>query len=146
MWKKQINKSLKTDWKKSTLLLLKFSKNDLKNGKLNLKFIHSKEFNFNGKMYDIVEVIEEKDSVAYLCYLDIKEMLFISSLLGVNFKLENLLPLLPIIKIIQITNFEFENLFFEFKNLNYLISIKKYLKNIFYVNIIIEIKTPPPKN
>jgi hypothetical protein len=73
-------------------------------------------------------------------------MLFISSLLGVNFKLENLLPLLPIIKIIQITNFEFENLFFEFKNLNYLISIKKYLKNIFYVNIIIEIKTPPPKN
>jgi glycosyltransferase involved in cell wall biosynthesis len=39
MWKKQINKSLKTDWKKSTLSLLKFSKNDLKNGKLNLKFI-----------------------------------------------------------------------------------------------------------
>lgn len=144
-WKKQINKSLKADWKISTLSLLKFSKNDLKNGKLNIKFIHSKEFNFNGKMYDVVATNEEKDSIAYLCYLDIREMLYISSLLGVNFKFENFLPLLPIIKIIQISNFEFEKLTFEFKNLNYLISIKKILNNIFYLNIIIDIKTPPPK-
>lgn len=54
---------------KEELVLLKFSKSDLKQ----LKWKHSKEFEYDGSMYDIVDSIQSSDSISYWCWWDNKE-------------------------------------------------------------------------
>ena len=44
-----------------------------KETKTRLRWHHSREFEFNGQMYDIVETHERGDSVFYFCYTDHKE-------------------------------------------------------------------------
>jgi hypothetical protein len=38
-----------------------------------LRWIHSREFEYRGEMYDIVETIESKDSIRYICWWDHEE-------------------------------------------------------------------------
>jgi len=53
--------------------LLVFNKEDILNGKINFRWIHSREFKYNGDMYDIVKK-EEKDKKIFLhCINDTKE-------------------------------------------------------------------------
>lgn len=52
---------------KSELILLKFTQTEI-NTKLNWK--HSKEFEYNGKMFDIIEQETNGDTTSYLCWLD----------------------------------------------------------------------------
>lgn len=55
---------------KCELVLLKFSKTETTT---ELKWKHSKEFEFNNQMYDIVDKITTKDSVKYWCWWDHEE-------------------------------------------------------------------------
>lgn len=83
--KRAVKKEVK--WKmiagidKSELVLLKFSKAETST---KLKWKHSKEFEFNNQMYDVVDKITTKDSVKYWCWWDFEET-------RLNKQLDNLL-------------------------------------------------------
>lgn len=72
--KHQIKREVK--WKmiagidRSELVLLQFSIDESENL---LKWKHSKEFEYNGEMYDVVEKLEGKDSISYWCWWDHEE-------------------------------------------------------------------------
>ena len=55
---------------KSELVLLRFSKREIKE---KLDWEHSKEFKYEGEMYDVVEKTETSDSVSYWCWWDYEE-------------------------------------------------------------------------
>jgi len=55
---------------KDKLVVLKFSKSEFQK---NLHWKHTKEFEYNFKMYDIVESMIIKDSVYYYCWYDNEE-------------------------------------------------------------------------
>lgn len=55
---------------KDKLVHLKFNKTEVE--KL-LKWEHSKEFEYNNQMFDVVEVNETNDSIEYWCWWDNKE-------------------------------------------------------------------------
>lgn len=77
-WLQQRKRAVKKEvkWKmiagidKSELVLLKFSKSEIVS---KLKWKHSKEFEFNSQMYDIVDKVISKDSIQYWCWWDYKE-------------------------------------------------------------------------
>lgn len=72
--KKQVKREVK--WKiiegidKSELVLIQLSKSEAKE---RLDWEHSKEFEFEGEMYDVVEFEETADSVKYWCWWDYEE-------------------------------------------------------------------------
>jgi hypothetical protein len=72
--KKQVKREVK--WKiiegidKSELVLIQLTKAEAKE---KLDWEHSKEFEFEGEMYDVVEFEETTDSVKYWCWWDYKE-------------------------------------------------------------------------
>ncbi len=68
--KRQVKHQIIAGINKSELVLLIFSKEDL-NTKLNWK--HSKEFEFNNNMYDIVEADTTNNIVSYWCWWDSEE-------------------------------------------------------------------------
>lgn len=68
--KKQVKNQMMEGIDKEELVLLKFSKEEKKT---KLKWEHSKEFEYKGQMYDIVEKTVKQDSVYYWCWLDYKE-------------------------------------------------------------------------
>lgn len=57
------------------IILLKISKKDIESKKVSFEWIHSKEFRFNGKMYDIKKNLSDNDSLRFYCYYDDKENL-----------------------------------------------------------------------
>lgn len=77
-WLQQRKRAVKKEvkWKmiaginKKELVLLKFSKAEITT-KLNWK--HSKEFEFNNQMYDVVDKVVTRDSIQYWCWWDFKE-------------------------------------------------------------------------
>jgi len=58
---------------KEKIILLSFLKSDIENNTIDFIWKHSREFKFNGSMYDIVERIDSNDSVHFYCFLDKKE-------------------------------------------------------------------------
>ncbi|WP_290821870.1 hypothetical protein [Flavobacterium sp.] len=88
-WLQQRKRAVKREvkWKmiagidKSELVLLKFSKVETTT---KLQWKHSKEFEFNNQMYDIVDKIVSKDSIKYWCWWDFEET-------KLNKQLDNLL-------------------------------------------------------
>lgn len=58
------------DLDREELALLKFSKEETET---RLKWKHSREFEYNGSMYDIVETEVREDSIIYWCWWDHKE-------------------------------------------------------------------------
>ncbi len=58
--------------------LLTFHLNDLDNNP-DLQFIHSKEFRFQGEMYDIISKKKHGDSITYHCYHDVRETRLIAA-------------------------------------------------------------------
>jgi hypothetical protein len=53
--------------------LLVFDKEDISKGKINFTWIHSREFKYNGDMYDIVEKKETDEQLIVYCINDTKE-------------------------------------------------------------------------
>jgi hypothetical protein len=53
-----------------------FDKEDILNKKINFQWIHSREFKYNGEMYDIVEKKETKSHLIFYCVNDEKEKEF----------------------------------------------------------------------
>jgi len=144
-WKKQIRKELKSEVKKNHLITLTFAKTDLKQKLIHLQFIKEDEFRFNNQMYDIVRTIETNDSISYVCYLDLKEMLQISSMLDIAMNSGLLAPCLPILKnkIVQFSDYFPEK---KLSFLSFLIAINFFLpNNIHTIFREIEVALPPPR-
>lgn len=57
------------------IILLSISRKDITENRVSFKWIHSKEFRFNGKMYDIKKNLSDSDSLRFYCYYDEKENL-----------------------------------------------------------------------
>lgn len=70
MLQKNVKKMLITKLDEEDFTLLKFSKDEIST---KLEWEHSKEFEFNQKMYDVVETRISEDSVYYLCWMDEEE-------------------------------------------------------------------------
>ncbi len=68
--KKEVKRQIIAGIDKDDLVLLKFSK---KEAQIKLRWEHSKEFEYNQQMYDVVETGTLGDTVYYWCWLDQKE-------------------------------------------------------------------------
>ena len=66
--KREIKNSL-AELNRDQLILLSFSKSEL----VKLKWKHSHEFEYKGKMYDIVERYKTEEGSSFLCWLDKEE-------------------------------------------------------------------------
>ncbi len=78
--KKEIKRKMIAGMDKNELVLLKFTK---KSKIEDLKWKHTKEFEYNGEMYDVVEVKQISDTIFYWCWIDYEET-------KLNIKLQNL--------------------------------------------------------
>lgn len=79
--KKAVKANLLSGEKEKELVWLKFSKEEVHT---KLRWEHDHEFEYQGQMYDLVEVHQQTDSVSYLCWWDHAES-------GLNQKLESLI-------------------------------------------------------
>lgn len=74
MEKRKVKKTIK--WRmidgmdKSELVLLKFTKTQVES---ELEWEHSREFEYNGQMYDVVEKQQQGDTIYYYCWQDDEE-------------------------------------------------------------------------
>uniref|UniRef100_A0A832DJC6 Uncharacterized protein n=1 Tax=Ignavibacterium album TaxID=591197 RepID=A0A832DJC6_9BACT len=73
--KKYIIKALDNNEYDKEIILLTISKKDIAEGKVSFQWIHSREFRFNGNMYDIKKNLSDEDSLRVYCYFDEKENL-----------------------------------------------------------------------
>ncbi len=131
---------------KKELVLLKFSNNEIKT-KLHWK--HSKEFEFNNQMYDIVDKITTKDSVKYWCWWDFEETKLnqqLSKLLVTIYQKD--IPTKE--KQLQIIEF-YKSLYFEqvFAWQPFLSSGLSYTKSIITISynfLLLKLDNPPPNS
>lgn len=129
---------------KEELVLLKFTK---KEGQEKLKWKHSKEFEYNGQMYDIVETEIHGNTTYYWCWWDYKET-------ALNKKLTTLLAnFLDHNQQSKNTKIRFSNFYqslFYSKSKPWealqikLISEKKYIYNFNYTSLHFPPPSPPP--
>ena len=70
MLKREIKWKMIAEMDHDELVLLKFSKEDIKT---KLRWEHSKEFEYDGEMYDIVDTEIKGDSIFYRCWWDYEE-------------------------------------------------------------------------
>lgn len=73
--KKYIINALDNNEYDKEIFLLTISKKDIADGKVSFKWIHSREFRYNGNMYDIKKNLSDEDSLRFYCYFDEKENL-----------------------------------------------------------------------
>lgn len=59
--------------KEEMIELIIFNKEDIQKGKIDFKWIHSREFKYNGDMYDIVKKEETDGQIIVHCINDTKE-------------------------------------------------------------------------
>jgi hypothetical protein len=59
--------------KEEMIELLIFNKEDIQKGKISFKWIHTREFKYNGDMYDIVKMEETNEQLIVHCINDTKE-------------------------------------------------------------------------
>lgn len=131
---------------KNELVLLKFS---TKESHDKLKWKHSKEFEYNGEMYDIVERKATKDSIQYCCWWDHEETKLskqLSKLLVSAFQSDA--PSKD--KKEQIVNFYksiyFQDVFSWEPFHVWVPTIKNTTPKIYYKSISFTISLPPPEN
>lgn len=65
--RKQVKRKIIAGLDKSELVLLTFTQHNLDS---KLRWVHSKEFEYNEQMYDIVTRIEHGDSISFYCWWD----------------------------------------------------------------------------
>jgi len=71
--KKEAKAIIESELSDDMITTLEFSFDEVQS----LYFEHSKEFQFNGMMYDIISQIKTDSSIIYTCYPDVKEQSFI---------------------------------------------------------------------
>ena len=146
MVRKEVKSEMLAGIDKSELVFFTFSLIDTKT-KLDWK--HSKEFEYNGEMYDIVEKTHTKDSIQYLCWWDHEETKLskqLSKLLVSAFQSDA--PSKN--KKEQIVNF-YKSIYFQdmfsWEPFYVLVpSIKNIAPKICYKSIPFTISLPPPEN
>lgn len=127
----------------SELIFISISKADLAKNKISFEWIHSREFRYNGKMYDIKKNLSDKDSLRFLCYYDEKENLIVelfnifSKSERENNKLRNSLNLFSFLIVFFEDNLIFRQ-FFQSTNLP-IVLIENPLQRS------LKVLTPPPK-
>ncbi len=142
--KKSVKKTIAEHIDRSMLVRLSFNKDEI----TKLQWEHSKEFEYNSEMYDIVHKEIKSDSVVYWCWLDNEETNLERSLnnliaksIGEN---QNDNPSKDIIKqlikktFISQSELLYSNTYTELNN-NFIIS------TISFNTIILEISSPPPE-
>lgn len=143
--KKEIKKNIIAGIDDSELVLLKFT-----SGEVNKKLVweHSKEFEYNDIMYDIIKTEVKNDSVYYWCWKDSEETML-------NNRLKSLVS--KAVEGNKESKDRLQRLTFFFSSLthtNYnpfsfwgiqIVSTLYDQKYIFYPLVINEIKTPPPR-
>jgi len=147
--KKQLKREVK--WKiiegidKSELVLIQLNKSEAKE---KLDWEHSKEFEYLGEMYDVVEFEETSDSVKYWCWWDYEETALNQNLAQV---LNNLLGNDPDKKekeekLITFYQSLFSEKIFQWHTIQFT-SISKQLTNYQFSSKthIDKVSTPPPK-
>lgn len=144
-WRKQIRRELKEEVIKHHLIKFTFSKFDLTNKNISLQFIKKDEFRYNNQMYDIVEKIESKDSVTYVCYHDIKEMLQVSALMNIAMNSGFMTQAVPLLKSIILENQYYISFKELFKPDLSLLFLDNKTDSFTFINCVIEVITPPPK-
>jgi hypothetical protein len=80
MIKQEVQEQIKAGIDQSELVLLQFSKKDIRT---KLRWEHAREFEYNHRMYDIVETKTAGDTVYYWCWYDHMETML-------NLKMEEL--------------------------------------------------------
>ncbi len=143
--RKEVKRTLMNSVHKDELVLLKFSKAGQKKS---LRWKHSKEFEYNGEMYDIVDTQVSEDSIYYWVWWDHKETKlnkklddWVAFVLGNNPKnQENQKQLQHILKSLYFTE-DTEKLALAF------IEVKKnfYFKQKYYDSIFHTPLIPPPE-
>ncbi|WP_041294118.1 hypothetical protein [Ignavibacterium album] len=73
--KKIVHEKLLDEELKDEITLLSISKKDIAENKISFQWVDSREFRFNGKIYDIKKNLSDADSLRFLCYYDDKENL-----------------------------------------------------------------------
>lgn len=144
--KKEVKWKMISGIDKKELVLLKFSNREIET-KLNWK--HSKEFEFNNQMYDIVDKKITKDSIQYWCWWDFEETKLnqqLSKLLVTVFQKD--IPSKE--KQAQIVDF-YKSLYFQsaFTWSPFIIESQKNENQIsydFYEQLVLNISLPPPKS
>ncbi len=107
--KKLVRNSINELKNNSLVVTIALSKKDLKENKLDFKFIEKDEFRLNGKMYDIIESTETTDSIFYGCINDSEEekmeLAFVDYVVNNPDKPELPLPLKKILSLLSIDFF-----------------------------------------
>jgi hypothetical protein len=142
--KKTIHYLIENDEFQKELIILSFSKKDIANNNAKFEMIDSKEFRFNGQMYDIKEDLSDADSLRFLCYKDEYENL-LEQLFN---KFDKSSKESKTNQTVKITIYPFLGLYFQqsdsssnnFELVAYCLYESEKILNNF-----IEINTPPPK-
>lgn len=125
--------------------LLIFNKEDIIHGKINFRWIHSREFKYNGDMYDLVEKKETDDQLIIYCINDTREKKleedFEKKVQKNSFE-DKQKPVTNILKFVSIS----EPVQFD-KVTNSLVKTSSFgsLWNEFYQSYNLDIPTPPPR-
>lgn len=86
--------------------ILSFSKRDLQEKIIEVKFVERNEFKFNGKLYDIITKWETDDSIFYKCINDTKEEeleeIFVNYVVNNNYRNDLPLPIKQLLNSLQI--------------------------------------------
>lgn len=137
----EIRQEAKKEMKQSTNPLLindfKFDNSEFKK----LHFIHSKEFVYNGDMYDVISIAKKGLSTHIRCIIDHKEKAFLSNYIN-NHKDFRFLQLINIFNFLSfyLVNYNTIDNLTNYKNLKYEIS---YTLSIILQSF--DIITPPPE-
>jgi hypothetical protein len=144
--KKEIKRKIISEVDKSELVLLKFTEEE-KNSQLTWE--HSKEFEYKGEMYDIIETYKVGDTAYYWCWWDHEETKLnkqlnhlVSLAMGSNPKNQDNQQ--------RLMNF-FKSLYFSASTINESIVFieidnKCHLGDKFYHSVSLSPPPPPPKN
>jgi hypothetical protein len=106
--RKEIKHKIIAGLNENELVKLKFANSEIQK---KLRWKHSKEFEFNGEMYDIVKTIKTADSTEYYCWWDSEESSLNRKLIALVIRN---LPVLPENKELcfQLSHF-YKNIFFQ---------------------------------
>jgi hypothetical protein len=144
---KTIKRQIKRGVKEADLVLLKIHRDYEEKENSRFKRIHSKEFRFDGEMYDIVRQEQQGDTTFYWCVWDKEETTLFADLgkmvqkaMGANPEQKKDSD--------QLSKF-LSSLFFEEQHENYFLLLTSVTSGIhfqfFAKNFIAEIPSPPPE-
>ncbi|WP_337866427.1 hypothetical protein [Ignavibacterium sp.] len=142
--KKHIIEAIDRNEYDEEIFLLTLSKKDISEGKISFKWLDSREFRYNGKMYDIKKNISDEDSIRVYCYYDEKEHIieslfnFYSEKRSNDNKNSNNISLVFFLSLFLSKNISVDS------ELVFLGELKTHNKHEFS-NFISDVLTPPPQ-